>query len=241
MQGFFMVMQAPEIKSKPASTVTIAVSQKSGIQTLYQIASNISYGVTTSSRKILTGMRRNPKLIRIVFFVLVTILLVLVGTRMLQSKPKTVQEQDTRAVIQGPKASMTINKEYAFPLYDDKNKEVTKFKYIVENAELRDEIIVQGQRAVSLKGKTFLVVSIKIINTYDKAININARDYVRISANGKTGELMAADIHNDPVIVQAISTKPTRLGFPVSDQDTDITLTVGEIKGTKQSIALEFR
>lgn len=147
---------------------------------------------------------------------------------------------DNRAAIKGPRATLPLNKEFAFPLKDAKGKELTKIKYTIENAELRDEIIVKGSRATAIKGRTFLTLSIKLVNDYDKAIELNTRDYIRLIVAGKDQEQMAADIHNDPVTIQAISTKTTRLGFPVNDADKNLVLIIGEIKGEKQRVELNF-
>jgi len=174
----------------------------------------------------------------------VAILIVLVGIVLVASSrtiaSSSKQQADTRSEIKGPKKTLTLNKEFFFPLLDSKGKQVTKIKYTIETAELRDEIIVKGQKATAVKGRTFLILTIKIVNDYDKGISVNARDYIRLSVNNQQSELVAADIHNDPVSIQAISTKVTRLGFPINDTDTAITLSVGEIKSDKESIALPF-
>ena len=149
----------------------------------------------------------------------------------------TIQNGETVGVA---KKSALLNKEFIFPINDDKGIEVSKLKYSVESAELRDEIIVKGQKATSLPGRTFLIVNIKIANDLDKIIKINTKDYVRLMRNGNTNEQLAPDIHNDPVEVQAISTKYTRVGFPINNSDTDLQLQVGEIKGYKETVSLAF-
>jgi len=40
--------------------------------------------------------------------------------------------------------------------------------------------------------------------------------------------------------VQAISVKNTRLGFPISEDDKDLVIRVGEINGDKEMIKIEF-
>jgi hypothetical protein len=147
---------------------------------------------------------------------------------------------DDRLELKKPIATQTLNKTFAFPLKDAQGKEVSKIRYTIERAELRDEIIVKGQRATSVKGRTFLIFPIKVTNSYNQPIELNVRDYVRLTVNNST-EKLAPDIHNDPVEVQAISTKQTRLGFPINDTDTNLVIQVGEINGSKETIKLNLK
>lgn len=149
--------------------------------------------------------------------------------------------QDQRVQIQGPRATLVVNREFQFSLRDDKGEEISQLKYAIESAELRDEIIVKGQRATAVKGRTFLILNLKITNDYSQAIQIPTRNYVRLTRNNNDAELLAPDIHNDPVEVQAISTKLTRVGFPINDSDKNLKLHVGEIDREKQVVDLNFR
>ncbi len=142
--------------------------------------------------------------------------------------------------IKPAKATMQINKEFAFPLNASTGDKVADVKFMLENAELRDDIIVSGRRATSIKGREFLILTVKISNEYKSAIQIDTRDYVRLSVNGND-EWLAPDIHNDPVEVQAISTKYTRLGFAINETDKDLLVRIGEINGAKETISLEFK
>lgn len=168
---------------------------------------------------------------------LLAILLIIAGGRKLFSSGSG---NTSKVEVMGAKASQEINKEFSFPLKNNKGEEVNKIKYFVESAELRDEIIVKGQRATAIKGRTFLIITLKITNEYNQPIEIDTRDYLRLSVNGNESELLAPDIHNDPVEVQAISTKYTRVGFPINDTDRALVLLVGEINADKQKIPLEL-
>lgn len=148
--------------------------------------------------------------------------------------------RDKRVEIAKPKAVHVINRSLEFPLKDQEGKEVSKLRYEIQSAELRDELVVKGERATAVKGKTFLVVNLKITNSYDKSIKVNVKDYVRLIINNSQDKL-AADIHNDPVEILAISTKLTKIAFPINDTDTELTLQVGEIGGSKQLIKLDLR
>ena len=144
------------------------------------------------------------------------------------------------ARIAGAKAVEDISREFAFPLRNGNGEEVSKIKFTIEKAELRDEIVIQGQRATAIKGRIFLILTLKVKNEHNQAIEIDTRDYIRLSVNGNGEEWLAPDIHNDPVEVQAISTKFTRVGFPINDSDRALVLRVGEIGGEKEMIALNL-
>ena len=142
--------------------------------------------------------------------------------------------------IEKPKAEQTLNKVLYFPLKDKDGKEVAKLKYEILKSELRNQIIVKGQKASAVEGRTFLVVNVKITNDYEKPIELRARDYVRLKINSSK-EQLAPEIHNDPVEVQALSTKYTRLGFTINDDEKNLKLIVGEIGGKKQEISLNLK
>lgn len=173
----------------------------------------------------------------------VIVLVVLVGIYMIGNplsgnSSSVLSDADQRVSLKKPKAQQVINKEFLFPLKDEKGKEVSKIKYYIQDAQLQDEIVVKGQRATAVKGRTFLIIYLKITNDFNQDISLKSRDYVRLMVNNST-EKLAPDIHNDPVEIQAISTKYTRLGFPINDSDTNLILQIGEITGNKQNIKLD--
>lgn len=155
-------------------------------------------------------------------------------------KSSSIIDDDPRLDVLGAKATTDINKDFEFPLRASDGEEVSKIKFTIETAELVDEIIVQGKKHSAVKGRTFLVLMLKIVNDYDQAIEIDTRDYVRLIVNDNENERLAADIHNDPVLIQAISTKRTRLGFFINDDDKDFSLFVGEISGDKEKLPIGF-
>ena len=179
-------------------------------------------------------------------FLIVGLTVIAIVAVLILVKGKPTQKQTSALYndqrIQAPlsKATQKINKTFPFPLKDGKGVEINKIQYTIESAELQDEIIVKGQRASAVKGRTFLIINLKIRNNIDKAFEINTRDYIRLTIGDKN-EQFAADIHNDPVAVQAISTKSTRLGFPINDTDKKLKLLVGEIDGEKKTVNINFK
>lgn len=156
------------------------------------------------------------------------------------TKTAVIGAADERIQLPESRATTTLNKEYSFPLKNDKGEEVSKIKYIIETAELRDQIIVKGSKASAVKGRTFLILSLKLANDYKKDIEIKSADYIRLSVGNNKTELLAPDIHNDPVSVAAISTKYIRLGFAVNDNERNFKLKVGEISGVKETVDINF-
>ena len=171
---------------------------------------------------------------------LLVFLTILVGKSISQPVTTSRAQNDSRIEVKGAKKTFEINHESVFPLKNDQGKEVSNINFNVERAELRDEIIIAGKKASSVKGRTFLIINLKIVNDFKQPIEIKTGNYVRLSVNGNEIEWLAPDIHNDPVEIQPISTKYTRIGFPVNDTDTNLKLQVGEIDGEKKVIELNF-
>lgn len=201
-------------------------------------------GSSFSGKRFKKFLKKSPYLPFVVVFIVVIVIAVLVFKGISKTVPANsvlnANSSNQKAEIDPAKATQTLNREFAFPLRDESGKEVSKLKYEIQTVELRDQIIIKGEKATAVAGRTFLILNLKITNNYPKSIQLNVRDYVRLSVNG-SDEKLAPDIHNDPVEVQAISTKYTRLGFPINDTDKNLVLQVGEVSGTKQMIRLELR
>lgn len=167
------------------------------------------------------------------------VVVLVVGGRAIISKASGASGGE-KVTIRPPRKTIEINREFTFPIRGEEGEESGRvIKYVVEKFELADEIVVKGQRATAVTGRTFLIFSIKLINDEDVGIEIDTRDYIRASVNN-SDERLAADIHNDPVEVQPLSTKSTRIGFPTDDNVKHITLFVGEIKGDKEAIEVSL-
>lgn len=143
-----------------------------------------------------------------------------------------------KTTIKDAVATQPLNKEFQFPLKGEKDAVIGQIKYVIENAELRDQIIVKGKKASAVSGRTFLILNLKISNETNQTISMNTKDYVRLFVNGNEQEPLSPSIHNDPVVVEAISVKPTRIGFAINESDKNLKIKIGEIKGEKQTVDL---
>lgn len=152
------------------------------------------------------------------------------------SSPNALAQTTEAPVI---KQQATINKTFTFPVFNKDGQKATDISYTIHSVDAQDEIIIKGQRAYAVAGRTFLIVNIGITNASNQTIQIQSRDYVRLSTPQEK-DLLAADIHNDPIVIQPISTENTRLGFPIDADTKSIILHVGEVNGPKTDIPITF-
>jgi hypothetical protein len=205
---------------------------------------NVSTNSTAPFRRMKKYFKRKlvlPGLI-LMFFAIIAILIIgnTVNNTSLYSSTNVLGNTDQRIEITKPKAEQAINRMFLFSLKDASGIEVSKIKFFIENVQLQDQIVIKGQKATAVQNRTFLILNLKITNDYNKSVTISSRDYIRLMTNNNK-EWLAPDIHNDPVDIQAISTKYTRLGFPLSDSDRNLLLQVGEIAGKKETISLTLQ
>lgn len=183
------------------------------------------------------GSNYKPYLIGIAVIVVVVVLLVKFNTF---SGGSSAVAGASKTAIKDAIATQDLNREFKFPLKNEKSETLGEIKYVIENAEIRDEIVVKGKKASAVSGRTFMILNLKITNDTNQTISMNTKDYVRLFVNGNDNEPLSPSIHNDPVVVDAISVKPTRIGFAINETDTQLKLKIGEIQGEKQEVVLEL-
>jgi hypothetical protein len=172
--------------------------------------------------------------------VLIIVLFLLVRFNPFSTSNSQAASTSGKTALKDAIATQPLNKEFKFPLKGEKDAVIGQIKYVIENAELRDEIIVKGKKASAVSGRTFLILNLKISNETNQTISMNTKDYVRLFINGNEQEPLSPSIHNDPVVVEAISVKPTRIGFAINESDNNLKIKVGEIKGEKQTVDLNL-
>lgn len=188
-----------------------------------------------------TMARTNKSAIILIVFVAVGFMAYFTFTSLIKSQPAAaLGKSNNNLNIKEAERKQIINKQFLFPVKGLGGEEVSNLKFTIENAEIRDEIIIKGQKATAIEGRTFLVLNLKITNDFEQGIQINVRDYIRLRV-GKNAENLAPEIHNDPVEIQAISTKYTRLGFPIDVNADNIKIQIGEISGKKEFIELNLK
>ena len=148
-------------------------------------------------------------------FLVIGILVILVALFFGRNLTSSTTLSNSKVQLKDAKAQKQINHELQIPIKNNKGEEVTKIKYQIQNAEIRDEILVKGKRATAVSGRVFLILNIKLINDYNKAIEVNTKDFIRLSV-GDNKELFAASIHNDPLSLQPLSVQTSRICFSIN-------------------------
>ena len=183
----------------------------------------------------------NIKNIKYIGVALVIVLAIVFISSRSSGNGQTAGASDSRVQVEDAVATETLNKISNFPIKNSSGEEVSSIEYEIISAEIRNQLIIEGVKKTTKQGRTFLVLNLKITNSYNKAIDVITRNYIRLSVNGDESEWLAPDIYNDPVTVQAISTKPTRLAFLINDSDESFVLQIGEIDGEKERLELTIK
>lgn len=187
----------------------------------------------------------NKKILKILLPIILGLIVIIAISGLIRSLPDAQNKPSDSSSAVAPNALATINldKKFVFPLRDEKGVTVGTFDYVILSAAIQKQIIVQGQKATAVNGRNFLILNLKVTNNLKKTIQLNTRDYIRLTVTSNPSEQLAPDIHNDSVEVQAISTKFTRVAIALDASDTKKTvhLKVGEIDGEKQNIDLNFK
>lgn len=187
----------------------------------------------------------NKRNMKFIFPVVIGLIIVITVVSFVRSLPDAQSRpvETTQNVSPNALATINLDRKFEFPLRDETGKEVATFDYVIQSVQLQKQIIVKGQRASAIEGRIFLILNLKITNSEKQTISLNTRDYLRLVVASTSNEQLAPDIHNDPVEVQAISTKYTRVGIAINEEDAKklVQLKVGEIDAEKQNIDLNFK
>jgi hypothetical protein len=130
-----------------------------------------------------------------------------------------------------------INETMLIPIKDSEDNTITEIDYKLVSYEFRNEIVAGGKLANSIDGREFLIITLEIKNNSENTIDINSRDYLRLSVNNDSW--LSPEVHNDPVVIQPLSTKITRVGFIVNTTDDNFSLKLSEIGEEGKTINLQ--
>lgn len=200
---------------------------------LYKLRNLLKINRGTSSIKSVSKLITKHKLI--VITIVIATLLVIAATR-----NQNISQVSSNITNQNSEnaSSVVINKEYRFPIYSSDGKTESSLKMVVTSAVRNDKIVVNGKSSQAAEGKDFLVLNMEITNSTNNKLNVRPVDFFRLV--GQEGQLFAADVYNDPVKVEPISIKKTRVAYVVFESQENFKFQIGEIKGEKQEVEINI-
>jgi hypothetical protein len=107
------------------------------------------------------------------------------------------------------------------------------------NAEIANSLLVQGKKAKTREGKTFLILNMEVENTFSVPLYIFPIDLLRLVR--EDGKRIAPSVHQGTVEVRPISTKKSNVGFVIDPGDKNFKIEFGELSGDKQTLEISFR
>lgn len=95
---------------------------------------------------------RSPKGLLFIFLLIIGVIL---AARFLFTGESSTQTDSTSedGIVEA-KEIQSLDREFIFPL-NDGEKDVSEVKFFIDDVELREEIVVQGQKAVAVPGRIF--------------------------------------------------------------------------------------
>lgn len=135
-------------------------------------------------------------------------------------------------------AQTSINSEYTFNALTA-NEKKTDIVLRITDAEMRKEVLIQGKPATASGDKAFLILNLEFDNEDTFIKYVMPIDLFRLLDD--QGKKYASDIHSNMVDVSPISTKKTKIGFVVNQNQRQFNLQIGELEGEKTDIYIDFK
>lgn len=200
--------------------------------------SNLIASFTTRSVPVHGRMKKifNRNRTGTIIFIAIVGLAVAIGIRI--TLAKTNKTPSPTAEVSGA-LTVPIEKTFTIQAYNRDKELADPIQFTISTAQITKQIIIKGTKANAVAGRTFLILNLKLVNQANESLFLNTRNYVRIQPKG-TSDKLAPEIHNDTVEVQPASTKMTRIGLPVYENDKEFTLYLGEIEGEKEEVTIKF-
>lgn len=140
------------------------------------------------------------------------------------------------------KSTVSIEKSFDFPALNNSGVKAgnNKIKFTVASAEKTNQVLVNDKSFTAKNDKMFLIINLELKNEATIAYNIFPGDLARLAYSGNDDDKFAPDLHNNMVLVSAISTKLDRVGFVIPQEIKDFKLFIGEIEGKKETVEMHF-
>jgi hypothetical protein len=138
-----------------------------------------------------------------------------------------------------PQNQIAVNRKFEIPIRSSSGT-VTgeKLSINLSTIDKSNKILIQGKPATARAGKTFVILNLEIDNSTKNQLTVRPVDFIRLQDS--EGRSFASDVHNEAVKAEAVSTKRTRVGFVVDENQKSFKFLIGEITGEKQTIEVSI-
>lgn len=116
----------------------------------------------------------------------------------------------------------------------------SKVRLKVASAEKTNQVLVKDQTFIAKNHKLFLILNLELKNDATSPVNLIPGDLVRMTGGGDEENKFAPDLHNNLVLISAISTKNDRIGFVIAEETKTFKLYIGELEGKKETVDIAF-
>ena len=161
-------------------------------------------------------------------YLILLIILIIGGFWFFKSKPAPSDVSEATYVAQGQRVG--LNKSFTIAIRTRDGKETGQGLVVnVTFLERTDKILFKGRQLVAREGKDFLVINLEVENPTNNRLTVRPVDFYRLIDD--SGKSYAADIQTEDIKVQPQSSKKTRVIYIIGDNQKNIKLVIGEIRG----------
>lgn len=136
------------------------------------------------------------------------------------------------------KATVDLNKSFEFKATVVGGEGTEEVVFTIVSAELKDEIKVKGESRKANKDKQFLLFRLEIENETTEKLAMTPSDLIRLV--DKEDKKYAPDFHNAVIVIDPLSVRKDLLSFVVDESQKNFKILVGELKGKKETVEIDF-
>ena len=133
-----------------------------------------------------------------------------------------------------------VNKSFSFSARTPRDRKPisNKINFTVLTAEKTKELKVKGETRTPPEGKIFLTLTLELENPYTKDVGFFSRDLVRLIVDEKP---VAPVFYNSGLVIAPVAVKKDKVGFVADKEVKTFRVQIGELKGQKEEVVLEFK
>ena len=107
------------------------------------------------------------------------------------------------------------------------------------DADIDNVLLIQGKRATTREGKTFLIINMEVENKFEVPLYIFPIDLLRLVR--EDGKPIAPSVHQGTVEIRPVSVKKSNVGFVINPDEKAFRIEVGDVSSEKQILEISFK